>query len=69
MIQFFRIKSHTSQKGTLPGESGVFYGFKKDTGGRVVASFRYDKKASNGMTRGSSGHYFTGYNSDHITIG
>lgn len=46
-------------KGTHSGDQGEYYKFKKDTSGRVVASFRYDKKTPSGMSKSKDGIYMT----------
>ena len=43
--------------GTLDGEKGKFFKFKKDTQGRVVASFAYDEKTPSGFRKVSDGNY------------
>lgn len=44
-------------KGSLNGEEGTFYNFKRDTSGRVVSSFRYSEKTESGMNRSRNGVY------------
>lgn len=46
-------------RGSLNGESGLFRKFRRDSSGRVVFDFLYDKPTASGMRRSSNGNYTT----------